>query len=207
MLLQKNNQIGATMVEMLGVLTIVTMLGVSAIKLVGNLMGMFKQNLVVNQIRDLQKSISGRYRFEGNYETLLKNKTAEEVEQYLCSSKLAAYDVCLDGKLIHRMGGKMWVTPAKEYDAAGNVVEDYSKYVLDVWGLTDRACISAAQINWYQQNKSDVYRMVINAGKGNSLVVNMPYNAEEGSSTFPVSANQAMKACKGDDNDIQWVFF
>ncbi len=209
MLLKKNNQSGATMMEMLAVLGIITMLGSSIISLVANVMDMFKQNLVVNQIRDLQKAISGRYRFEGNYEGLLKNKTPEEISAYLCSSKIASYDMCVNGELYHRMGDKMWIMPVENYDAEGNAYNDYSKYVLEVWGLTKGTCVVAAQINWYQQNKSDVYKIIINSGKASQFVVDMPYNIGEGSTTatFPIYPDQALKACNNDRNDIQWVFF
>ena len=60
MILDKNNQSGATMMEALGVLTIIVMLGVSVIKLVGNIFSMFNQAVVVSQIKDLQKVISER---------------------------------------------------------------------------------------------------------------------------------------------------
>ena len=111
MILRKNNQSGATMIETLGVLTIVTMLGISAIKLIGNIFDIFKQNLVVNEVRDLQKAISGRYRFEGNYKELLENRTPEETAQFVCNEKMAPYQMCIDGLLYHRMGGQVWIMP------------------------------------------------------------------------------------------------
>lgn len=208
MILRKNNQSGATMIETLGVLTIVTMLGISAIKLIGNIFDIFKQNLVVNEVRDLQKAISGRYRFEGNYKELLENRTPEETAQFVCNEKMAPYQMCIDGLLYHRMGGQVWIMPIENFDSSGNAVIDYSKYALTFWNLSDRTCINAAQINWYTQQKSDVYKMIINSGTVKELVVDLPYNQQEGAQLFPVAADLVMKACNtGGENTIEWVFF
>lgn len=208
MILCKNNQIGATMLETLGVLTIVTMLGISVIKLVGNVFDIFKQNLVVNEVRDLQKTISGRYRFEGNYQELLKDRTPEEVTQFICNEKMAPFQMCIDGLLYHRMGGQVWIMPVENFDSEGNSTIDYSKYALTVWDLSDRTCLNAAQINWYTQQKSDVYKMIINSGTPQQLVVDLPHNLQEGSQLFPVPADLVMRACNNDGgNTIEWVFF
>ena len=76
-------------------------------------------------------------------------------------------------------------------------------------GLSNKICVSIAQINWWTQKKSDIYKMVINYGQGNrQLVVNMPSVVEEGAENFPVSANSVIKACSNDDNnDIMWIFY
>lgn len=208
----KNNQKGATMMEMLGVLTIIIMLGISVIKLIGNIFDMFKQNLVVNEVRDLQKIISERYKFEGNYKGLLENKTPEEVVAFLCTSKMAPYQMCVNNRLYHRMGGEVWVMPVVNYDGDGNELTDYGKYALVFWGLSDRTCVNAAQINWYMQQKSDIYKMLINSGvAGKELSVDMPYNMSEGSKIFPVNPADVMAACSNEDDDdkntIEWVFF
>ena len=76
------------------------------------------------------------------------------------------------------------------------------------WGLSDRICINAAQINWYSQKKSDVYKMVINSGTDKELVVDVPYNMQEGSETFPVPTAEVFRACSNnDDNQIEWIFY
>lgn len=198
------------MLEMLGVLTIVIMLGVSTLKLVNSIMGMFRQNLVVGEIKDLQKVISERYKFEGNYKELFEGRTPEQVAAFLCDSKMAPNQMCINGKLRHRMGGEVWVMPIENLDEEGNPVQDYSKYALVFWELTNKTCVNAAQINWYSKQKSDVYKMIINRGVADKeMVVDLPYNDEEGlNGRFPVSAVEVMKACnKDDDNDIEWVFF
>lgn len=49
------NQKGGTMVEAIAVISIMTVLGISAIKLIGGLFDGFKQNIVTSEIRELQK--------------------------------------------------------------------------------------------------------------------------------------------------------
>ncbi len=208
MFLAKRNQCGATMVEAIGVLTVVVMLGVGSIKLVGNLYSIFKQSLVVNELKDLQKNISGRYKFEGNYKELFENKTPEETSKFLCDNKMAPYQMCIDGLLYNRMGGEVWILPFEKIDASGNSYDDYTKYSMIFSGLTDRACAELAQTNWYMQKKSDVYQMIINYDTENELVVDLPYNQQNESKIFPVVAQDVMSACHEDDNNqIEWVFF
>ncbi|MBE6454104.1 MAG: hypothetical protein E7017_04380 [Alphaproteobacteria bacterium] len=206
--LNKNNQKGSTMIEALGVLTIIVMLGVSSIKLIGNIMGMFKQSLVTSEIRDLQKAISERYRFEGNYKSLLEGKTSDQIVKYLCDEKIAPNQMCANDKMYHRMGGPVWVMPIVDYDASGNAVSDYSKYAVTFWNLTDRACVNVAEINWHNKDRSDIYKLIINSGKTFQKTFDLPQNLYEGSLSFPVSVSEAMKGCKNDDsNNVEWVFF
>lgn len=208
MVFMKKNQSGATMVEAIGFLTVVIMLGLSSIKLVGNLYGLFKQSLVVNEIKDLQKVISGRYKFEGNYKELLENKTPEETAAFLCDKKMAPFQMCINGLLYNRAGGEVWVVPFEEIDEDGNSYKNYTKYKMIFSGLNDRACVEAAQINWYTQQKSDVYKMIINSESENNLVVDLPYNQQDETKAFPVLPSDVMQACnEGDDNQIEWVLF
>ncbi len=206
--LDKYNQKGSTMIEALGVLTIIVMLGVSSIKLIGNIMGMFKQTLVTSEVRDLQKAISERYRFEGNYKSLLEGKTSDEIVQHLCEEKIAPNQMCSNNKMYHRMGGPVWVMPVVYVDASGNSVTDYSKYTITFWNLTDRACVSVAEINWHNKDRTDIYRLIINPDEDFKKEFNLPQNLYSGSLSFPVSVSEAMKGCKNDDsNNVEWVFF
>ncbi len=216
MLLQKNNQFGATMIEAIGVLGIISMLTVSVISLIGNIFAMFNQAIIVNQVKDLQKVITERYRFDGNYSRLLEGRTSEEIAAFLCKEKMAPFQMCAgDGLLRHKGGGAVWVMPVENYDDEGNSFNDYNKYVLMFWGLSNKVCTDAAQINWYSQKKSDIYRMRINPDTEKQLIVNAPLtdgavSEEEGENvaTFPVPVAKVYNACSnGDDNQIEWIFY
>ena len=208
-----NNQSGSSMVEMLGVLTILAMVGMGAIKFIGGVHNVFIQNMVVNDARELQKIISDRYRFEGNYEPLFNGRSCDAepdtVAQFLCGycegcdsrNRMAPFQMCSNGKLHHRGGGAVRVC---KYD------DEYKHYVMFFEGLTDRSCSALAQVNWFTRQKSDIYRMVVNSGiAGKELVVESPLSKQEGSIVFPINASQAMAACSNGDtnNDIQLVFF
>ncbi|MBQ9236090.1 MAG: hypothetical protein IJ184_06480 [Alphaproteobacteria bacterium] len=205
------NQKGSSMVEMLGVLTIIGMVGMGAIKFIGGVHNVFIQNMVVNEARDLQKVISDRYRFEGNYNDLFDGRNdPDAVAKFLCGEgdnkkRMAPYQMCSGDKMHHRGGGAVLVYP---------VSGDTTKYTMVFEGLSDTACSSLAQVNWFTRQKSDVYQMVITDGKDQTtFVANSPYvedETAEGIATgiFPVGASQALAACaNGNNSKVQLTFF
>ena len=200
----KNDQKGRTMTEMLGVLTIVIMLGASIISLVGNIWGMFKQNLVVNEVRDLQKYISEAYKADGNYEKLFKDaNTAADVAQRLCNQKIAPFQVCAGDGLRHRQGGNIQISGVKN---AKNVID---KFQMTLDNLPAKTCLAIAEINWFLQKRSEIYQMKINAGTDSELVVNLPQNTEgDAVNLYTFSIGDAMTHCNlGTENVIDLVFF
>ena len=220
MILTKNNQKGSTMMETLGVLSIFVMLGAGAISLIGNIWNLFKQSMVVNEARDLQKAISDSYRAEGNYYKLFHDKdnewsssNEEAASKPLCVEKIAPFQMCSDNKLRHRLGGKVYVSPVLVDEESDNCVK-CEKYMLTFTSLTKKACVALAQINWYTQKKSDIYQMRINyESEGEGLVVCLPGNNDDSCSEdkniYNFSRNDAMGACNksGNDNQIDWIFF
>lgn len=202
-------QSGSSMVEMLGVLTIIGMVGMGTIKFIGGVHNVFAQNMIVNEARDLQKSISDRFRFNGNYEELFNGRGCEgedTVAAYICNNKLAPFQMCSDGKLHHHSGGDVKIC---RYESSPNEPDD-TKYVMIFYSLSDTACSSMAQVNWYTRQKSDVYQMVINGNvEGKTTIIDSHYiPGDHGDNIFPVSASKASSACNNDnDNTIQLVFF
>lgn len=203
MLYIKNNQKGATMMETLGVLAIVVILATSIMSLISNIWGTFKQNLVVNEARDLQQAITNAYKADGNYDSLFEGWSAENdkvAEQKLCNEKIAPFQMCSNGELYHRQNGRVWVWPV-----------DHDKYRLSFKQLSKKTCISLAEVNWFLQKKPSIYQMIINPeeeGTG-GFVVDLPQNAEEGAvNLYTFSAANAMEQCnRQDDNEIQLIFF
>ena len=95
-------QKGNTMLEALAAIAIVSVLSVSVINLIGNMFSAFKQNMIENEIREVQKNIVDRYRIEGNY-TALENITAEKIiEERLVPSQMA-----VGSKIVHRLNGNV----------------------------------------------------------------------------------------------------
>jgi type II secretory pathway pseudopilin PulG len=211
----KSYQKGSSMIEMLGVLGIIAVLSISAIKVVSNGLDVLKQNLVVTQLRNLQKNISERYNLEGNYQTLLESKNSAQVAEALCTQKLAPYDMCFsdsDGSysLVHRLGGDVIVEAESAAFTDSEIAEseNYERYALVANGLSDRTCINAAQVTWSSKQKDVLYRMAIKGGTENQKIYEQIYNQTDDTSTFPVKINDIMAACsKGRDNSIIWVFY
>ena len=171
------NQIGSSMVEMLGVLTILGMVGMAAIKFIGGVHNVFIQNMVVSEARDLQKSISDRYRFEGNYAQELFNGRScgedggsDTVASFICNNKMAPFQMCSGGKLHHKGGGEVKICQHTDND----------KYYMIFYNLSDTACAALAQVNWYTRQKSDIYQMVINGRAGDVGTVVGSGEGEEG---------------------------
>ena len=223
MILTKKNQRGATMMETLGVLAIFVMLGAGAISLIGNIWDLFKQSMVVNEARDLQKAISDSYRAEGNYYKLFHDEdnewspsgsNVEAASKPLCVEKIAPFQMCSGNKLHHRLGGRVVVSPV--IDGESQNCEKCEKYMLSFEGLTKRACVALAQINWYTQKKSDIFQMRINCnseGCDHSTTICLPGNKDESCSEdkniYNFSRNDATAACNadGNKNQIDWIFF
>lgn len=205
-------QKGSSMIEMLGVLAIIAVLAISAIKIVSNGLDVLKQNLVVTQLRSLQKNISERYNLEGNYSDLLDSKDIAAVSKYLCTQKLAPYDMCFSDSngnysLIHRLSGDV-IVEAESAAFTDVETETYERYALVANGLSDRTCINAAQVTWSSKQKDVLYRMAINGGTENQKIYEQPYNQTDATLTFPVKLSDIMAACsKGKDNSIIWVFY
>lgn len=202
-------QKGASMIETLGVLAVLGMIGVSTIKFIGAIYDKFIQNMVIAEARDLQKSISDRYRFEGNYATLFSGRTCEgtdSVADFLCGTcddcnerdRLVPFQMCKSGKIIHRGGGDVQIC---EYE------EETDKYYMIYYGLTKTVCAALAQVDWHTRQKSEIYQVVINPGKSSQLAINSSLITGTTGNSFPITANQAHTACSEEINTIQFVFF
>lgn len=193
------SQAGSSMVEMLGVLSVVGMLSYGLIKVIGAAHNLFVQNMVVSEAHDLQKKISERYSFEGVYNTtLFSGRTCEgtdTVAAFICEQKLAPVQMCSNGKLHHHGGGDVKICPDGEDD----------KYVMIFYGLSKTSCVSLVQTDWYTRKKSYIYTMVVNGSSGTTVFSNYFSNEDN---KFPVSAANAMAMCnREDDNTVQMTFF
>ena len=203
----KFNQSGSSMVEMLGVLTVAGMLGFGVLKIISAVHGVFIQNMVVDEARDLQKKITERFRFDGDYtDGLFHNRDCDgedNVAQYLCENKIAPFSMCSNGKLHHRGGGAVKVC---QHD-------DNDKYYIVFHGLSKRSCVALAQADWVIRKKSYIYDMTVNPeDESKKTVIYSNYYQEDDVDNvddfFPVGTSKAMEICNnGDDNTIQLTFF
>lgn len=201
------NQLGSSMIEMLGVLSVVGMVSYGLIKFIGAAHDLFIQNMVVSEARDLQKKISERYSFEGVYNsTLFSGRSCldnDTVAAYICEQKLAPFQMCSNGKLHHRGGGAVKI--CEFIDEEGNQISD--KYNMTFYGLSKRSCVTLVQNDWYTRKKSYIYSMVVNGASGTTIFSNyIPGDHDD--NVFPVSATKAMAICNSEDNNsVQMTFF
>lgn len=218
MLLNKNNQKGATMMEALAVLTIISMLGMSIIKMIGSVFDMYNQSMITSEIKDLQKAITGKYQFNGTYKALFDGKSADQVAQTLCSEKLAPFKMCVNNKLFHSGKGAVTVEPVKIYNMSGGVIDNYGRYSILFDGLKNKTCMSIASINWAVKGSLILYKLEINKNKdfqGDSekealykKTFDLPNNKTAETFVFPVKPEDVMGACSNkDDNSVKWTFF
>ena len=103
----KTNQCGSTMIEAMAAIAIVGVLTVAGLKLAASLFDLFKQNMVVNEIRELQKNISARYSADGDYTAL-----GEADLDQLIKDKIIPNQMVADGKIFHSLSGEVSVGPS-----------------------------------------------------------------------------------------------
>ena len=216
MILNKNNQKGSTMMEALGVLTIYILLGAAGLGIVSNIWNLFKRNMAVNEARDIHKAISESYKTEGNYGKLFEGTSATAAEnsaKNLCVEKIAPFQMCFGGSggdyaLRHRLGGSVQVVFADEDEGAEN--PKYNKYKLIFEGLSKKACMELAQINWFTQKGPNIYCMEFNDSKKACLSASSSCNTVSSPCSYSLygfSTSNAAEVCSEDSNTISWTFF
>lgn len=190
----KNNQKGSSLIETLGVLTIIMVLSVSAMKVISNAYEVLKQSLVIFEIKDVQKAISGVYNYSGNYNQLFKDNNQYKI---LCETdKTIPNQLCIksdsDYKLKHKLGGNIILTPW----------DDFNNYSIKVDGLNKKNCMEITEIDWVNKKKVDIYKLEING----SEVAHYP---QEGEKSFPIPTMKAISSCSknGKENFIELFFY
>ncbi|MBE6452176.1 MAG: hypothetical protein E7012_01635 [Alphaproteobacteria bacterium] len=189
--MQKIHQTGTTMLEALAAITVVSVLLIGAIKLVGKMFDMFKQNMIVSEIQEIQKNINSRYRLEGNFSGL-GGLTATQIHE----QKLVPSQMLVNGSLVHRMNGEVKI----DVSALGNEFFD-----VEFNGLTNRTCVNLSQINWNNSLSTDLYQIKIN---DNVYKLPIPANGISfgDEAALPITVTKAVSSCVDDDNTIVWTF-
>lgn len=189
----KNSQAGRTMIEVIGVLAIISTVTISIAKVVNSAHNRYLISRVTQQIGDLRRGISNRYVASGTYE----NITAEEV----IASNAGPSDMFdkKNKKLLHAYNGDVVLAGTKD------------TYLITFKHLPGQACIELALMNWQFGGNSDLYSIKINQTE-----FNWPLIAGEGK-VLPIGINDATAACiptpskdnpsaSADNNDITWTF-
>lgn len=183
---------GRTMIEVIGVLAILTAVSVGINKFINNMHDKYKISRITQQITDLRKNISNRYVANGDYSII----NAQEI----IDSKVAPPDMVDNGKIIHAYNAVVTFSGARD------------TYQVTFPELPHHVCVELAVMNWNFGGSSDLYRL-----KVNDTEFNWPILAN-GGKELPVSISDAEVACvlppKKDEggvteynkNTITWTF-
>lgn len=188
----RSDQKGATMLEAISVITIVSVVTIGGIKLIGSMFEMFKQNMVANEVQEIQKNVSARYRLEGNYAEL---SSEEMTPQKLKEELLVPSQMLVRGKLMHRLNGEVEIK-------ASELGDEYFDIIFKE--LTVRSCMNLSQINWSSTQGTDLFQIKINEN-----TFKLPINGVNfgDADALPITVKKAADSCTNDDeNIITWTF-
>lgn len=182
------SQRGATMLEVMAVMMVITMLGIASIKLIGNLFDMFRLQMVGTEIQEIQKAVSARFSVEGEYSALVSMSPQQMVDE-----KLVPNQMFVNNNFYHRLGGLVEVKPS----ALGD--EYYSVSFAD---LSKKACLNVTQINWITNETSNLVEVSINEGV---FVLPIGSVRPTDDDALPLTVAKAAKFCK-DGSTVVWHF-
>ena len=200
----KQNQIGRSMIEMLGVLAIIGVLSVGGIAGYSKAMMKFKINKTVQQISEIVANVRTLYAQQKNYNGL---NTGTAVQMGVIPDELSTGFQF--GRITNVFGGNIRVESVyNEYE------HSYNLFMVGFEGLPEEACISLATANWGTTDQSGVKGVLVGwLSYGGSFA---PFrdgctegDTERGyfacSGRLPISPVNAAKACK-EEGDIAGVF-
>lgn len=178
--MKKCSELGRTMIEVIGVLAILTAVSVGINKFINNMHDKYKISRITQQITDLRKNIRNRYVANGDYSVI---KTQDMIDSNVIPS-----DMVDNGKVIHAYNAEVTFSGAKD------------TYQITFSKLPHHVCVELAVMNWNFGGSSDLYRLKINENE-----FNWPIMAA-GGKELPVSISDAEVACvlppKEDENGV-----
>lgn len=181
----KTNQLGRSMIEMLGVLGIISVLATGIIALVAKVYDKYKQSTVTMQIRDLQKNIRMRYSPMVDYKKLTKEGSLAD----LIKERVVPVNMVADGKVYHSYGGPV-LFAASEFT-----------YSISFKAVKKEGCVDLLTLSWTVNDTSDLVELIAGNQKYN-------WTGTSGHKKLPISALDAFGICQEDrtKNNITWTF-
>lgn len=193
--MRKSDQLGYTMIEVVATISILIMVITGMTKTVSNIFGKYKYNEVLNQIRDLRKTVNDRFSAIGDYSDLSAKLLIDE--------KIAPSTMVAGNVLINSFGGQVYLSPADTYGKN-------KSFEMQFTNLPSTVCVEAATINWRVDDTSTLVKVIINdKNKPYTWPVNTIGNSvKPGQNSLPMTIPMAQKACndKDEKNLIIWEF-
>lgn len=191
------NQKGVTMTEMLGVLSIVGILGVSVWKLIDHARYRYRLSQVALQVQSLQKGVSRFYAAEGNYKDLSEEGTVQKlIKNGVVPSDMRRGDSAIG----HVFNGSVTLANVTYANEASNASTGFS---ITFSNLYQRICTEVATISWPE---NDLANMIsISIGDKKYVWPAISETLGEGVGVLPISKSEAMDACEN-ATSITWEF-
>lgn len=182
--MRKTDQSGASMIEMLSVLAIISVVATGIMATVAKIYDRYQQSAITTQIRDLQKNIRVRFSAMSDYRDLSKNNAVER----LIKERVIPSDMASNGKLFHAYNGEVELS-GTQYD-----------YTIKFSDIKRNGCVDLLGLSWTVNDTSDLIRLKANG-------VTYTWTAG-GSKQLPIGLIEAGARCDKDrtKNTIEWTF-
>lgn len=182
--MRKSNQLGASMVEMIGVIGIISIVTTGIIATVSKIFDRYQQSAIITQIRDLQKNIRVRFSAMADYRDLSKTGAV----QTLVKERVIPNNMVSGDKIYHAYNGEVSIS-GTQYD-----------YTIKFSDIKKVGCIDLLTLSWTVNDTSDLIKLKVD-GKTYTWTAS-------GSSALPIGLIEAGTRCKDDrtKNKIEWTF-
>jgi len=183
-----NCQKGYTMIETIGVIAIIGVVGSSAVAFLNKAFLRYKITRLSQQVVEIQKSIDKRFAAKKTYEGLNIKLLAKE-------GLLPNDMIYKNNVLYHKFKGTVTLT-------LGTNSENYT---ITFNNVPRNACVELAAQNWGLDQRVILDNITI----GNNELKWKCGDAEQNCYTMPLNASQANQVCAGANNQniISWTFY
>ncbi len=198
--MQKNNQSGRSMVEMLGVLAIIGVLSVGGIAGYSKAMAKFKLSKAMDQVSTVITNVRTLYSGQPNYSGL--NFSAIPLGVFPTEM--------LNGKSANSASVAYNAFNGMAYTSA--VASDEKTFTVVFTGLGKEACVALSTADWGSGSGSGLIGVavsgsIVNGWAGNDIPTD--YAGLTSSGTLPLSLTTAAAGCSGvgDTNTVYWKYY
>ncbi len=190
-MLNKDNQFGRSMIEMLGVLAIIGVLSVGGISGYSKAMAKYKLTKAQDQITILLMNIRTAYATSPTYGEL---SATNAIQWNLAPSDM--YSSSSASKLYNTFGGEVKISDcsSSNNNACGDIESGSTYFGIQMEGLSNDACRSLASADW---------------GTDGLMGIKINDASSHTTTDLPISLGTASNECNKTDNTnvIAWVYY
>jgi len=188
---------GSSMVEMLGVISVMAILATGAWNLIGSARYRYRVSQGIMQLQSLQKGINRFYASAGNYNKLADN----DAIKVLFENRIIPKEMKASGNKIRNIFRNEVEIKNVPYEN----IEDYGKssdsFTITFKAVEKKECMELASIAWVQNDSANLVSIQI----GETKFVWPKYDSGEGD-VLPVTTAKGMVSCADAPVDMSWEF-